>query len=124
MKLIQPQPTDETQQHWKKEVIQIVTSKRGRVFFGLLVGIIVLRLGLNWLLRSKHELDVPRVSVVQPEVGKMDQTLSLPGNIEALEQANLYAHVGGYLKKIYVDEGDHVKKGQLLAEIDAPDIIQ
>jgi RND family efflux transporter MFP subunit len=124
MKLIRPQQADEAPQHWKKEVLKIITSKKGRIFFGVLIGIIVLRLGLNWLLRSKHELDVPRVTVVQPEVGRMDQTLSLPGNIEALEQANLYAHVGGYLKKIYVDEGDHVKKGQLLAEIDAPDIVQ
>jgi len=124
MKLIRPQQADETPQHWKKEVLKIITSKKGQIFFGVLIGIIVLRLGLNWLLRSKHELDVPRITVVQPEVGKMDQTLSLPGNIEALEQANLYAHVGGYLKKIYVDEGDHVKKGQLLAEIDAPDIVQ
>jgi RND family efflux transporter MFP subunit len=114
----------EDKNDWKKEVVSILNSKAGRIFFGVLVGLVVLRLGSNWLFRSKRASDVPYVTISLPEVQKMDQTLNLPANIEALEQASLYAHVGGYLKKIYVDEGDHVKKGQLLAEIDAPDIVQ
>jgi RND family efflux transporter MFP subunit len=100
----------EDKNDWKKEVVSILNSKAGRIFFGVLVGLVVLRLGSNWLFRSKRASDVPYVTISLPEVQKMDQTLNLPANIEALEQASLYAHVGGYLKKIYVDEGDHVKK--------------
>jgi RND family efflux transporter MFP subunit len=124
MRLIKKNQNEEGKENWKKEVISILNSKPGRIFLGVVVGLVVLRLGSNWLFRTKGASDVPYVTITQPEVKTMDQTLSLPGNIEALEQASLYAHVGGYLKKIYVDEGDHVKKGQLLAEIDAPDIVQ
>jgi RND family efflux transporter MFP subunit len=124
MRLIKKDQSSGAQNDWKKEVISILNSKNGRIFLGVLLGLVVLRLGSNWFFRTKGASDVPYVTVAQPEVRKMDQTLSLPGNIEALEQANLFAHVGGYLKKIYVDEGDHVKKGQLLAEIDAPDVVQ
>ena len=124
MRLIQKNPADQSESDWKREVLSILSSRRGRIFFAVLAGLVILRLGSNWFFRSKRESDVPYVTITQPEVQKMDQTLNLPGNVEALEQANLYAHVGGYLKKIYVDEGDHVKKGQLLAEIDAPDVVQ
>ena len=124
MRLIQKNPSDQSESDWKKEVLSILSSRRARIFLAVLAGLVILRLGSNWLFRSKRGSDVPYVTITQPEVQKMDQTLNLPGNVEALEQASLYAHVGGYLKKIYVDEGDHVKKGQLLAEIDAPDIVQ
>src|SRR3954465_1796288 len=48
----------------------------------------------------------------------------LPGNITAITEAYVYARAAGYLKRRYVDIGDRVRGGQLLAEIDAPDLDQ
>ena len=48
----------------------------------------------------------------------------MPGTTSSLTEAYLYARANGYLRKRYVDIGDHVKKGQLLAVIDAPDLDQ
>ena len=66
----------------------------------------------------------PTVSVVIAKRGTKDQTLTLPGDIQAYFEAPIYARVSGYLKGWYQDIGAHVKAGQLLAEIDAPDLDQ
>jgi RND family efflux transporter MFP subunit len=87
------------------------------------VGGIVLR----WL----HERNVaqwtdtqatPTVSVIAPQRGVSGQQTVLPGNIQAWYEAPIYARVSGYLKNWYFDYGAHVTKGQLLAQIDAPDL--
>jgi RND family efflux transporter MFP subunit len=65
---------------------------------------------------------VPNVHVeaVAPRQGNVH--VSLPGTTLAFEAANIYARASGYVSKRYVDIGDHVKAGQLLAEITAPEI--
>jgi RND family efflux transporter MFP subunit len=65
---------------------------------------------------------VPKVHVEQvtPRLGTMH--VSLPGTTLAFEAANIYARASGYVAKRFVDIGDHVKAGQLLAEITAPEI--
>src|SRR6202167_5387292 len=68
------------------------------------------------------EQAVPTVATITPKQGVSDQQLVLPGDIEAWYEAPIYARVNGYLKDWYLDYGAHVKKGQLLAEIDAPDL--
>ena len=67
-------------------------------------------------------LAAKEVQVVKPKEAPPEFEFSLPGAAEALTQATLYARVNGYLKQRLVDIGDHVKAGQLLAVIDAPDI--
>jgi RND family efflux transporter MFP subunit len=69
---------------------------------------------------------LPRVDVVQPQVGgsATSTTQPLPGFVEAYNYANLFAKVSGYLQTQSVDIGDHVKKGRILATIDAPEIVQ
>jgi RND family efflux transporter MFP subunit len=69
-----------------------------------------------------HEQAVPTVAVLKPTVGAGVQRLVLPGTVFAWYEAPIYARVSGYLKEWYFDYGAHVKKGDLLAEIDAPDI--
>lgn len=64
----------------------------------------------------------PPVQVVKPQRRDISQTLSLPGNISPWAQATLYAKVSGYLTSMEADKGDKVKRGQLLAVIDAPEI--
>jgi RND family efflux transporter MFP subunit len=61
-----------------------------------------------------------RVEQVAQRQGKLH--VSLPGTTLAFEAANIYARASGYVLKRYVDIGDHVKAGQLLAEITAPEV--
>jgi RND family efflux transporter MFP subunit len=67
---------------------------------------------------------VPVVAVAPPGTHGKKMTFSLPGRLEAYIQAQMYARVTGYVKKWDVDIGAPVKAGQLLAEIDAPDLDQ
>lgn len=67
---------------------------------------------------------IPTVSVVEPARSANQTTLDLPGRLEAYARAPIYARVGGFLKVWYVDIGATVKAGQLLAEIEAPDLDQ
>jgi len=71
---------------------------------------------------SKSSL--PRVDVVQPQVGGVVNSTTQPGSVEAFNFENLFAKVSGYLKTQPVDIGDRVKEGQVLATIDAPEIVQ
>ena len=65
---------------------------------------------------------VPTVDLVHPTKGAPEQQIVLPGDIHAWYEAPLYARVNGYLKNWYFDFGAQVKKGQVLAEIDTPEI--
>src|SRR5712671_5201623 len=65
---------------------------------------------------------VPNVRVEQVAQRHGNVHVSLPGTTLAFEQANIYARASGYVLKRYVDIGDHVKAGQLLAEITAPEV--
>lgn len=67
---------------------------------------------------------VPVVAVAPPDSKVKRATLDLPGRLEAYAQAQLFARVSGYIKEWKVDIGAPVTAGQLLAEIDAPDLDQ
>jgi RND family efflux transporter MFP subunit len=64
------------------------------------------------------------VTVTQAERGSSSAVLALPGRLEAYSRAPIYARVNGYLKNWKVDIGASVEAGQLLAEIEAPDVDQ
>jgi len=67
---------------------------------------------------------VPVVAVAPPDTRGKTTTFSLPGRLEAYIQAQMYARVTGYVKDWKADIGTPVKSGELLAEIDAPDLDQ
>src|SRR5467141_767498 len=67
---------------------------------------------------------VPVVNVVSPQHTAPSHELVLPGNVEPYMTAPIYSRTSGYVKKWYVDIGARVKKGQLLAEIDTPEVDQ
>jgi len=67
---------------------------------------------------------IPTVAVASPDPRGRRTTIDLPGRLEAYSQAQLYARVSGYLKEWKADIGTPVKAGQLLAEIEAPDLDQ
>ncbi|MBB6248747.1 efflux RND transporter periplasmic adaptor subunit [Rhodanobacter sp. A1T4] len=109
-------------------------SHRGVRLAGLIalvVVIVVVIIGIaTRVVESKNlktwtnEQTVPTVNVATPEKNGAGSPLELPGRIEAYTQAPMYARVAGYLKSWKVDIGGRVKAGQLLAEIDTPDLDQ
>lgn len=109
-------------------------SRRGLVLFGIAAALGLAAVVANGIwsrqaseARLKEWTDtqaVPTVSVVSPATGANKTSLDLPGRLEAYSRAPIYARVGGFLKAWYVDIGAPVKAGQLLAEIEAPDLDQ
>jgi len=71
-----------------------------------------------------RELSVPTVTVVSPKPGQSASNMPLSAEVKPLVEAPIYARANGYLKRRLVDIGSHVKAGQLLAEIDAPELDQ
>jgi RND family efflux transporter MFP subunit len=65
---------------------------------------------------------IPTVNIVHPTKGAPEQQVVFPGDIHAWYQAPTYARVNGYLKNWYFDFGAHVKKGDVLADIETPEI--
>ena len=111
------------------------SSGVGKVIFGLLLALVIagfiLYRGVTTRVRAAdsvkadtRELAVPAVSLAQPKRGAPQEEIVLPGNIQAFIDAPIYARTNGYLKRWYVDIGGRVKSGQLLAEIDTPELDQ
>jgi RND family efflux transporter MFP subunit len=78
----------------------------------------------NQLLLDTRDAAIPTVSVTRPKAGAAADELLLPGTIEAFTDTPVYARTDGYLRHWYVDIGTHVKAGQLLADIETPEIDQ
>jgi multidrug efflux pump subunit AcrA (membrane-fusion protein) len=100
---------------------------------GLGVLILLLIFFLGWLPHHRHQeaakkaaqerdKEVPQVEVVQAIRAQSTGDLTLPGTTDALAVAYVYARANGYLRQRFVDIGDRVRKGQLLAVIDSPDL--
>ena len=69
-----------------------------------------------------QEQAIPTVAVIAPHAGASMQRMALPGTVQAWYEAPIYARVNGYLKDWHFDYGAHVKKGDVLAEIETPDL--
>ena len=94
--------------------------------------LILLAVGVVPRVRNHRELVVvaqkaqntpPQVYVIRPEPAS-EADLSLPATTQAIQDAIIYARTSGYISKRYVDIGDEVTAGQLLAEIESPEIDQ
>jgi multidrug efflux pump subunit AcrA (membrane-fusion protein) len=73
---------------------------------------------------KEEESSLPVVNVARAKRSASSSELLLPGNITPLAEAYIYARAAGYIKRRYVDIGDRVTKGQLMADIEAPDLDQ
>jgi RND family efflux transporter MFP subunit len=98
---------------------------------GLIVVACVVAAGILPRMKAKaalrgetNDLATPTVSVMQPKKGANAEEVVIPGNIQPFIDSPIYARTNGYLKKWYMDIGTHVKTGQLLAEIDTPEVDQ
>jgi multidrug efflux pump subunit AcrA (membrane-fusion protein) len=106
------------------------------VFTFSFIAVILVAVGLAGYLPRRNEAraaseaareeqnNIPSVSVAKVSRSLADTELSLPGSISAIAEASIYARAAGYVKKRYVDIGDSVKAGQLLAELETPDLDQ
>jgi RND family efflux transporter MFP subunit len=108
-------------------------SKRGALFavVALLIVIAVVIAGVvpRWKARADlktetYNLAIPTVAVIHPKLGAPQTEIVLPGNIQAFIDSPIYARTNGYLKTWYFDIGAHVKKGQLIADIETPEVDQ
>jgi RND family efflux transporter MFP subunit len=95
----------------------------------IIIGALVLGFLPRWFQRGTatadmNQLAVPTVSVVSPAPLKSEPGLVLPAEIRPWREASIYARANGYLKDWVADIGAHVQPGQLLAEIETPDLDQ
>jgi RND family efflux transporter MFP subunit len=109
-------------------------SRRKLGIFGMLAGIVLIVIVITGV-RSREEASarlrewtdeqaIPTVAVTLPEAKVTNPTLDLPGRLEAFQRAPIFARVQGYLKSWSADIGARVKAGQVIAEIEAPDLDQ
>jgi RND family efflux transporter MFP subunit len=107
--------------------------RRALFFVGLIVLALLVAGAISLLTRmhSNHVLaettaqeSVPTVAVVHPIQEKPDEELVLPGTLQAFVESPIYARTNGYLLRWYKDIGSHVKQGELLADIDTPEVDQ
>jgi len=109
-------------------------SRRKLGIFGLLAGIAAVLVVITGI-RAREDSDtklkewtdnqaIPTVAVVLPDGKVLNATIDLPGRLEAYYRAPIFARVSGYLKSWSADIGAKVKAGQVIAEIEAPDLDQ
>ena len=115
---------------------EVSTTSRNltfRIAVAVLVVLLLLAVGIvPRVLRSREARDVvhastvllPEVIVIHPRVAPAQTSLSLPGNLQPLYSASVFARTNGYIAKRFVDIGSHVKAGQILALISSPEVDQ
>jgi len=98
---------------------------------GLTVAVVIVVNGIRAREQASAELRqwtddqaIPTVGVVQPDARVLSTTIDLPGRLEAYSRAPIFARVSGYLKSWSADIGARVKAGDVIAEIEAPDLDQ
>ncbi|HZT78532.1 MAG TPA: efflux RND transporter periplasmic adaptor subunit [Vicinamibacterales bacterium] len=79
---------------------------------------------LTVVTNETREMAMPTVAVTKPEQAAPQQEIVLPGTMQAFADAGVYARVNGYVKRWTADIGTKVRQGQLLAEIDTPELDQ
>jgi RND family efflux transporter MFP subunit len=101
-------------------------------FLGIVVALVILgalvmiqrRSQFQALAKDTEALAVPTVAVIHPTSENGAEDLVLPGTLQAYVESPIYARTNGYLKKWYHDIGSRVNKGELLADIDTPEVDQ
>ena len=99
----------------------------GAVFAVLFLAGVVPRIMLRYRLRTAATAvgqQPPVVSTVSPQRAPEVIEVPLPGSMQAILETGIWARTNGYLKARYVDIGDRVNRGQLLADIDTPEVDQ
>lgn len=74
--------------------------------------------------RKEPKVSPPVLEVIKPDIQRPSYTLVLPGELKPFEEVDIFAKARGFVKKLYVDRGSKVEKGQLLALLEAPEVAQ
>jgi RND family efflux transporter MFP subunit len=126
-----PIPEKKPMREPSKPVAQDNAKLKRAGIIGIAIAVVIVGAGMTTRLFAKQELKswtaeqaMPTVSAIHPARDGDARDLSLPGSVEAWSQAPVYARTDGYLKGWYVDIGAPVTSGELLAEIDTPDVDQ
>jgi multidrug efflux system membrane fusion protein len=122
-------PRAASEEHRPKRRFKLVVSALIAlvILAGLLVAAILPRIAQQKKITAAAQSmqnALPAVNVITAEQASASSELELPGNIEAIQTATVSAQTSGYLRRFYVDIGTRVKAGQLLAEIDTPEVDQ
>jgi len=72
--------------------------------------------------KQENAVDTPAVTLVSVKIGKLSNTIAIPGELLPYQQVDLYAKVNSYVKTLFVDIGSEVHRGQLLVLLEAPEI--
>src|ERR1700744_579776 len=94
------------------------------VIIGLIVGLVPRWKARHNLVAEEKADSVLTVNLIAPVPSKPDFGTPLPAEVQPFTQASIHSRANGYLKNWYVDIGDAVTNGQLLAEIDTPELDQ
>jgi RND family efflux transporter MFP subunit len=95
------------------------------VLFAVVVAGILSRSASERALKQEtSEAAIPTVQIVYPSGSTLSSEISLPGNTQAFTDTPIYSRTSGYLKNWFFDIGAHVRKGQLMAEIETPELDQ
>ena len=120
---VETRPQERPRQNRLRAKWLVITVIPGLLVGGVLFFGIFSRRKADASLRAVNaEMAVTSVSVVQPKRAAPAQEIILPGSIQPFISSPIYARTDGYLKKWYFDIGSHVKAGQLLATIQAPEV--
>src|SRR6266436_3557635 len=93
----------------------------------IVVGAVLLfqrRVQYQALANETEAASIPTVAIIHPSLEAGDENLVLPGTLQAYVESPIYARTNGYLRKWYRDIGSRVNKGELLADIDTPEVDQ
>jgi RND family efflux transporter MFP subunit len=107
--------------HWVLIVVLVAVFVLGAVVYS---GIHARAAAEGDLAQRTEQAAIPAVNVVFPKANSSAEEIVLPGNTQAFNDTPIYARTNGYLKRWYVDIGTRVKQGQLLAEIETPEVDQ
>ncbi len=91
---------------------------------GAVIAMLTRRHDSDVLAKETERESVPTVAVIHPASEKPDEELVLPGSLQAFEESPIYARTNGYLLRWYKDIGSRINKGELLADIDTPEVDQ
>src|SRR6266487_192922 len=107
-------------------------SRLFAILFVVVIGLVVVgavtlfqrRAQYQALAKETETLAIPTVAVIHPATESAQEDLVLPGTMQAYVESPIYARTNGYLKKWYRDIGSRVRQGELLADIDTPEVNQ
>jgi RND family efflux transporter MFP subunit len=119
-------PTDEqvSKKNFSRGVILFLAAAALALVAVIVFGVRSRTLAASRLVEATDKAAIPTVNLVHPQAATRAQDLVLPGNTQAFIDSPIFARTNGYLKRWYVDIGARVRKGELLAEIETPELDQ